>query len=597
MNYLRKMKAEEGYAHIVIEENGRIQKLTKQINGIVSLRILSFMLVAGTIYLTFANSAWFGWLSLVFIGVFLWLVKRHNAFSLERKRRREIKKIAEMELIALRGDHSGFPAPPAIKGDHPFAYDLDLFHGDSIYRLLNRARTPDGIATVTRQLLEAPVGVTEMQQWHEAITALSDKHRHRVSTQAAASLTDVKAEQLEGIKAWSKESAVWSSDKLKWLLRLAPFYTVLVLGLYGMDLIPESLMILAFLLPLGVVGANIKRTGEVYEQIGKHAQVFEGYSFLIEHILEAPLSKLTDEVRGELQEASNAFKELAKILSNFDQRNNFIVAILTNAFFLSELRNCMKVLKWKEKHGQNLVAWFEAIGKYELLISLATFHANHEEDLSFPSAMPDGQQGVKAQSVKHPLLLHQKVVANDIGIHDPNRILIITGANMAGKSTYLRTIGVNVLLARMGSPVAAKDFELSDLRLFTSMRTSDSLDSGTSYFMAELKRLAQLMDQTKDSTPVLALLDEILKGTNSLDKEQGSRSFVKRLLQHPVYAVVATHDVSLCTLKEEHRQEVENYHFASEVRGEDLYFDYKLHDGVCDTMNATWLMKSMGLID
>jgi DNA mismatch repair ATPase MutS len=282
-----------------------------------------------------------------------------------------------------------------------------------------------------------------------------------------------------------------------------------------------------------------------------------------------------------------------RIVEGLDNRLNAVGWLMLNVFLLWDVRYGIRLRKWKEENKKVLSQWFEVIAEFELINSMATMTYNRPK-LNFPKANDDNT-GVKARTMGHLLLNPKERVDNDF-IVDGERFFILTGANMAGKSTFLRALGTNWVLASMGSPVCAESFDWTPSPLFSSMRTSDSLADHESYFFAELKRLKFLIDETEKGN-LFIILDEILKGTNSEDKARGSKLFVEKLLERDVKGIIATHDLSLCTLSEEYPKAVRNLSFEVEFTEDDLSFDYKLREGVCKNMNASFLLEKMGLIN
>lgn len=269
------------------------------------------------------------------------------------------------------------------------------------------------------------------------------------------------------------------------------------------------------------------------------------------------------------------------------------MAIFLNASFLWDIRCVSRLEKWRDENKQDAESWFDALAQFEALGSLATFHFNRKEQLVMPSFSKD--QLVEAKGLVHPLMKYSTAVPNDFSTRDFGEFSIITGANMAGKSTFLRALGVSYLLAMMGSPVVAEHFSFKPVFLFTSMRTSDSLQESESYFYAELKRLQMIVNHLENGEKLFIILDEILKGTNSTDKAEGSKKFMEKLLSFDAAGVIATHDLSLCEIEKDHPNLIVNRYFDVEIKDDDLYFDYTLRNGICSNMNATFLMRKMGI--
>jgi len=306
------------------------------------------------------------------------------------------------------------------------------------------------------------------------------------------------------------------------------------------------------------------------------------------------LNRLQASVQINSQKAHLQIKELKDILSKFDLRERSpIIFIFANSFLLWDVRQMMLLNKWKRNNKQKLSLWYELIAEFEVLNGLSTLHLN------YPSwAMPAFTAEhftLEAKDLGHPLIQEEKRVVSDFELKGQSKIALITGSNMAGKSTFLRSLGVNIILAQMGAPVCASKFVLSGIKLMSSMRIADNLAENTSTFYAELKKLKTIIEAVNRHEPVFILLDEILRGTNSLDKHTGSEALMRQLIKKKAVAVLATHDVELGKLENEFPSSVENYHFDVQVEGEELFFDYKLKDGVCKSLNASILMKKIGI--
>jgi len=305
------------------------------------------------------------------------------------------------------------------------------------------------------------------------------------------------------------------------------------------------------------------------------------------------LLEIKESLFGGNHNALFAFKDASKILNAFDQRSNILITIVLNGLYMRDLFLLIRLDRWKEKYNGHLLGWINSLAEVDTLSSLANFHFNNPEFI-YPSI--DNNKIISAKGLGHPAIDENVRVCNDFELADNHKIDIITGANMAGKSTFLRTVGINLILAKCGGPVCATSFNFKPVTLFTSMRTTDDLADETSYFHAELLRLKQLIDLANGEEQVFIILDEILKGTNSKDKLNGSKRFLIRLLELPVSGLVATHDLELGKLESEHFEHFRNICFEIDIVGSNINYDYKLKSGVSQNMNATLLMESMGLI-
>jgi DNA mismatch repair ATPase MutS len=296
-------------------------------------------------------------------------------------------------------------------------------------------------------------------------------------------------------------------------------------------------------------------------------------------------------IQSEGKKASAIFSEFSNHLDALDNRNNLIGAIFGNGYLLSDIKNANKVEQWITKYAHKAEDWFEVVAFFDAYNSLGTYTFNHQDHV-FPE-ITDKQTTIDAKDLGHPLLNKTKRICSDIVI-DNKQFFIVTGANMAGKSTFLRTVSLHIVMANVGLPVCAERSKYTPVKLITSMRTSDSLTDDSSYFFSELTRLKFIVDAI-EKEPYFIILDEILKGTNSTDKAIGSRKFVERLVDGEATGIIATHDLSLCEISNE-LEEVKNYYFDAEIVNNELYFDYKFKKGICQNMNASFLLKKMEII-
>jgi hypothetical protein len=370
-----------------------------------------------------------------------------------------------------------------------------------------------------------------------------------------------------------------------------------VIGAYRL---PGSLPLLLFLGNLALAAANLRHTNLEQQQLGRRSRVLQTYASLLQAIEDSPWesdwwqtrrARLRDQ-QG--QRASEAIGELADLTYFFDQRLNAIAGILLNGMLLWDFRYLIKLERWRETHREGLSVWFETLAEVDALNSLARL-AHNRPELSWPQ-MGEGAFRLQAEDLGHLLLPPEGRVDNAVSISQPGEFLIITGANMAGKSTFLRTMGVNLILAQIGAPVCAKAYELVPIEMITSVRATDSLTDHESYFYAELKRLKRVIDKLKEGQPVFIIVDEMLRGTNSRDKQEGSRRFIEQLIHLQGVGLVATHDLSLGTLAEAYPGQARNYRFEVDIKDDELFFDYRLREGISQNLNATFLMQKMGIM-
>ncbi len=312
-------------------------------------------------------------------------------------------------------------------------------------------------------------------------------------------------------------------------------------------------------------------------------------------------AKLNLELQSKIQietqqkKLSGIIHELGKLIDKLDVRNNMLVGAILNMLFLWDFKQIMSISKWKDQYEDSILSGFDAVAKYESLVSLSLLAYNHA-DWQQPKILNDFEKdSLLADEVNHPLIPENKSVGNDYNAND-HKIALITGSNMAGKSTFLRTIGINAVLAYTGAVVCAKRFELPIYQLVTYMRIKDSLNESTSTFKAELDRMKFILDRVKDIPSSFFLIDEMLRGTNSVDKYLGSKAIIKKLIDLRGRGMLATHDLQLSELINDYPGYLKNYHFDIQVQGSEMLFDYKLKDGACTIFNASMLLKGIGIV-
>ncbi len=331
--------------------------------------------------------------------------------------------------------------------------------------------------------------------------------------------------------------------------------------------------------------------------VSKTSEMLTKYAFLLNEI---EIKKFNSEKFIDLQNrlkkegisAGANIKKLSSILIALDNRLNFVSWALFNGLMLWDILQMKRLEKWQGKYKDEMQKWLKVVEELDALNSFSNFYFNNKY-ATFPELTSD-RFSIEAKNLGHPLVHISKRINNDFRI-SPGEFIVITGANMAGKSTFLRTLVVNMILAMCGAPVCAERFTLRPIQIFTSIRTSDSLHKNESYFYSELKRLQGIIETLKAGTKLFVVLDEILKGTNSKDKHKGSEALLKQFISLNTSGIVATHDVALGKLEESFPENIKNKSFEVDISGDQLSFDYKLRDGVSKNMNATILMKEMGI--
>ena len=531
---------------------------------------------------------------IVAIGLFLMLVSRHSDLQYKRDKILALIKINATEIQVLDRNYDKLATGAQFKDpDHYFSQDIDLFGRGSFFQYCNRTALPQGSETLAALLKEN--AITAIGQKQEAIIELAKMPDWRQNFSAIASLVKTETPYTVIIK-WMRQYQSFVPALMKFLPMLFSIVSVVVIAGYFMGIIPGLILVGWFFLGLIISGRFLKKINKLSNDTSKIQSTFQQYRQLIERLEDANFKcDLLDQKRRtivrESSKASKILHQFSRHLSALDQRNNILIAFFANAFLLRDLQLSFAIEKWIGQHGHDIEAWFETIAFFDAYNSLGNFGYNHP-DYNYPDLIESGVV-LKSEAAGHPLLDPDKSILNDIEIGD-EEFFIITGANMAGKSTFLRTVSLQIVMANLGLPVCAAKTEYHPIKLITSMRTTDSLTDDESYFFSELKRLKFIMDEIQNDRYFI-VLDEILKGTNSTDKAKGSRKFVERLVASKSTGIIATHDLSLCDVAEELPQ-VKNYYFDAEIIDNELHFDYKFKKGICQNMNASFLLKKMGIV-
>ncbi|MAE86281.1 MAG: hypothetical protein CMB80_26335 [Flammeovirgaceae bacterium] len=577
-----------------------------------SKQALTFSLLRGASFIAFIaflilffNSDQVLWLisGIVSIGLFSALVGKHRFHEDQKLYYQTLVDINNEELKRSALElHDFETGEEFLIENHPNQHDLDIFGQHSLYQLINRSSTQDGKKLVAKWLSDQPTN-EEIKERQEAIKELSQDIDWLQRLQANSRISVRKKKKNEpslnasslldwsSIKTSPGNSFVWTT-----------LVVVLILGIVStavfiaIDAIPYQYI-------YGNVFINAVALGLVARKLSNEIIGADKAQYLITSYLEVLKvinsrdysSKLPDELKQHLMaphDAEKAIKQLSKISHRISSRANMLY-IFIDVLFLLDFFLLTSIYRWKKNNKEHIEGWLEAIHEFEVLMSLASFADQHEH-YTYPQ-LANSEYLLDGKSIGHPLISKKDRVNNDYFVENKGSVDIITGSNMSGKSTFQRTLGINLILARLGAPVCASFFVFSNTEVFTSMRTKDNLSENTSSFYAELKRITQLL-QTVDEKPTFFLLDEILKGTNSEDRHLGAIALAEKLSQKEAFGLISTHDLTLGKL-EETNDHVRNFSFNSQIDGSKISFDYKLTPGPCKSFNASQLMRNMGIID
>lgn len=583
------------YNDQIRNHEAHLAKVKNQLLVSSIMRLLVFVGAGFGVYATFGTLKWVMAVILVAIILFLFLISRHTDLRYKKEKLQAIIKINRTEIDVLARKFHNLPdGSQFVDPQHYFSQDIDLFGKGSFYQYCNRTTLQQGSETLAGLFLSNVI--TDIHPKQEAIQELAKIPEWRQEFSAIATLVKTETPYYSIIK-WLHAYQRFVPKTMKLLPMVFSIISLGVISGYFLGFLPGWPLLIWFFTGLGITGRYFKPITKLSSDTSKIQGTFHQYQKLILEIEKLDFkSSLLVEKRSKVMEGkrktSDLLKEFSRILNALDQRNNMLFGFLGNAFLLWDLQQSYKIERWIEEHRWAVEQWFETIAFFDAYNTLGNFKFNHP-DYTFPELSNDATVVLNSKGAGHPLLDPQKSVRNDMVIN-ADQFFIITGANMAGKSTFLRTVSLQIVMANIGLPVCATSLTYRPIKLITSMRTTDSLTDDESYFFSELKRLKFIVDEIQNDRYFI-VLDEILKGTNSTDKAIGSRKFVEKLVGSNATGIIATHDLSLCEASEEIPQ-IENHYFDAEIIDDELHFDYRFKKGICQNMNASFLLKKMEIV-
>lgn len=579
----------------------REQQLTidRKIKRISRSRGILFILVIASVALAMVYTNLFLLLSLAFVIAFGYQVKRFAVESNEAAIAAAVLELNENELKFAQGDKSVFPQGDITGASaHIYAVDLDIFGKGSLFQSIDRTATWEGRGLVADALLDLPKEVPVIEHRRAATIDLAEDVNWRQRFYAIGTMAGETPADMPSLRKWIDQPEFFANRRSWiWIARTISALSVLFIG--WMFVVQEFYVFYFFgwLTINSIIRGFLEKDLKVYfGTFGSRTKLFQKFADLFKLVSARQFkSTLGLEHHRKVDEAHAAFLELSRLSNRADQRLNGFVGLTMNGLFLFDIWNIHAIERWRLTHKDRVDEWIIALANIDMLSSLANYRFNHPAFVD--ASVTSGPTFIKAKSMGHPLLPFETSVKNDYEIGVASKAHIVTGSNMAGKSTFIRTVGLNLVLAMNGLPVCAREFNCTVMAIASCIRITDSLEEHASYFRAELIRLGSIMTLLGTGQPYIVLLDEILRGTNSDDKRMGTLAFFRKLKDQKCLAILATHDLVIGKLEEEFPQHFSNYCFESELRGSHLYFDYKLRKGVSSSTNATFLMKSLGLID
>lgn len=575
-------------------------QVNRKIHIIGTIRLL---LVIGALLMLygFHQEGWYIIMGIILLfGLpFIGLMIFHNRLFFRRKYIDTQSELLVNEQKGLDLDYQAFDGGSEfIEGEHSFSLDLDLFGNKSLFQAINRTVTVEGkkrLATWLKQPLDQK---NDIYQRQEAIQELSKQPEQFQSFYTNGKMTQEESNSLYKMEDLTQESSFFSQSSFwKIMIWIIPSGWILLVIGSVMAGIAEKWFGIYAAFSFVIAYWRAKEVNRLYQSVDKMELIFKGYANLIKCIEERDFSslllqQLKQSFKRNNLSASESLKQLSHHIGALNQRFS-LAGVLLNLFCLRDVRHAIALERWRLQHQSDMLSWIETLGTFDAFYSLGNFAFNHPK-YTYPE-IADTYFQMQGKGLGHPLMKPNICVTNDIDIPQKPWFLIITGANMAGKSTYLRTIGVNYLLACTGLPVCAEKLVVYPAHLVTSLWTSDSLSENESYFFAELKRLKMIIDRLQTGEKLFIILDEILKGTNSIDKQKGSLALMKQLVANQSCGIIATHDLVLGTLEQEFPEQIKNYCFEADIQNDELSFSYQMRPGIAQNMNACFLMKKMGI--
>ena len=575
-------------------------KYKKLANTYSLLRLSIFGLIVVAIYFAVRQDN-FSIVAIAFIflvSAFAWLVSRQGKYERQKQYFDDLQKVNNNEIASIQSHANIYSDGSRFGNDkHYYTSDLDIFGNASLYKLVNRAATSTGNNKLAHWF-DKPAEKEIILARQAAVQEIANKDEWKLDIQTRLLFAlQQDTNQLTNLFKYLHTSLNMPGEK--WLsvyTMIAPYLFTALLILAWFFPVIKLVAIVVGLINMGLVFSKAMYIRKADVIAGKIGDTLANYADVFKRIEEEQWQAAYN--RGLAQQlktgqTSNKIKELAELINKLNYHLNIIIGFILNLFFLWDIRQVIAIENWKRQNNESLETAFDVIAEFEALISLAGLVVNYPE-WSFPQIEAKPGYTLLASGLAHPLIEVSKRIENDYELDDTFKIDIITGSNMAGKSTFLRTIGINTVLALCGAPVCAKAMRVSVITMISYMRIKDSLNESTSTFKAELDRLQMLLAAVENEPKIFFLIDEMLRGTNSVDKYLGSKAVIEQLISKKTVGMVATHDLQIAQLENKYPHYVRNYYFDIQVKDGEMLFDYKIKHGECKTFNASLLLKQIG---
>ncbi len=587
------------YQKFFSQFSAQFYQLRKKFRLIGTLRLVVVIAIVYSFYkfLRTEQSSYL-WVVFALVVFFVVLMRIHTAMSWKMRYQQALMELNEEEIAFLKDHKTPFDdGKEFLEAQHPYTYDLDIFGAKSLFQFLNRTSSHIGKFQLAN-LLNRVLSSKEILENQEAVKELSTQIEWRQDISALSKMAPIQSTEYDRIKMWANSTAETLSSWRTILSFVVPL--LLLISILGTWLLEQQFWgyLVSLFFTVNLILATSKTRDIQKEIVGadKIHETINNYSTIIRKIEKsefkgAKLQRYIEVFSSGDRKASRELKELSDYFEKINTIANIFVMVVFNGFFQYHIHVLQGLLKWKKQHARFVPVWLDAIGEIEALNALANYSYNNR-GYCFPTVNTEAKMNFK--DLGHPLINASKRVTNDIDFSN-QRFVILTGSNMSGKSTFLRTVGINLVLAGIGAPICSSKASFFPMPIFVSMRLEDSLSDSESYFYAEVKRLKLIVESVKEQ-PCFVLLDEILRGTNSDDKQSGTIGVILKLIKDQTFGMIATHDLEVCEITNNHPAVLVNKCFEVEMQDDELFFDYKIHDGICKNKNATFIMKKMGII-
>jgi len=594
----------DAYHRNIKDTRSQLNRLRRSINNNSLLRLAAIIGGGAALFMA-VQSEYVGWVIVVFLLVivfFAGLVWRQSRLEMQKVALESFFAVNQNEVDIAEGKSNRYSDGGMFADNrHPYSGDLDIFGPSSLFALVNRGATPQA-NTLLAEWLSAPAHASDIKARQETVKELTDDLAWCQEFQSRLWFNlhhpvDFKQQFAQFLR---NSDNSFGSRILRLYVKVVPWLmaTLVVTALFIPVFSGITLFFaIAHLLAAVGYGRKVNQVASLTDKAGRLLNAFAAAFELVENrVWQSQRSRMLFSSLGSTAgnvPVSLIFKKLATLIDRLDYRLNMLVGAMLNMIALWDFRQVYALIEWRKKYGTDILLAFDAIAEFEVLGSFASLHRNHPQWV-FPTIEETAMPFFTGEALAHPLIPVGSAVSNDYRM-DNHRIALITGSNMAGKSTFLRTTGTNAVLAFCGAPVCGKEMRVSVFHLITYMRIADSLNESTSTFKAELNRIQTVLKTVESQPDTFFLIDEMLRGTNSVDKYRGSKAIIKKLIAQHGVGMVATHDLQLAKLADEYPDAVHNFHFDIQVRNGEMLFDYKLKDGACTVFNASLLLKEIGV--